>query len=73
MTFHLAVYLRAGSSRGYSRWFRQGRPCQGTSAYPVPELLVNSAQEIIKTAFENGINLIDTAETYAKGESETHM
>ena len=29
--------------------------------------------EIIKTAFENGINMIDTAEAYAKGESEKQM
>lgn len=30
-------------------------------------------KEIIKTAFENGINMIDTAEAYAKGESEAHI
>ncbi|KAF7791757.1 hypothetical protein EIP86_002781 [Pleurotus ostreatoroseus] len=29
--------------------------------------------EIIKTAFENGINMFDTAEAYAKGESELQM
>ncbi|KAI0091127.1 Aldo keto reductase [Irpex rosettiformis] len=30
-------------------------------------------KDIIKVAFENGINLIDTAETYANGESERHI
>ncbi|KAI0684582.1 NADP-dependent oxidoreductase domain-containing protein [Cytidiella melzeri] len=30
-------------------------------------------KDIIKVAFENGINMIDTAETYADGESETHI
>ncbi|KAJ8516029.1 hypothetical protein ONZ45_g6633 [Pleurotus djamor] len=30
-------------------------------------------KEIIKTAFENGINMFDTAETYAKGKSEEEM
>ena len=29
--------------------------------------------EIIKTAFENGINMFDTAEAYAEGESEKQM
>ncbi|KAJ7606660.1 NADP-dependent oxidoreductase domain-containing protein [Roridomyces roridus] len=31
------------------------------------------AKEIIKTAFENGINMFDTAEDYAKGKSELEM
>lgn len=30
-------------------------------------------QEIIKVAFENGINMFDTAEAYAKGKSEEEM
>jgi aryl-alcohol dehydrogenase-like predicted oxidoreductase len=30
-------------------------------------------QEIIKTAFENGINMFDTAEEYSKGKSEEEM
>ena len=30
-------------------------------------------QELIKTAFENGINMIDTAEAYAKGNSEVEL
>ncbi|KAJ7087903.1 NADP-dependent oxidoreductase domain-containing protein [Mycena belliarum] len=30
-------------------------------------------KEIIQTAFENGINMFDTAEAYAKGESELEM
>ncbi|KAG1716201.1 hypothetical protein ID866_941 [Astraeus odoratus] len=30
-------------------------------------------KEIIKVAFENGINMFDTAEGYAKGKSETEM
>jgi len=30
-------------------------------------------KDIIKTAFENGINMIDTAEAYARGESELHI
>jgi voltage-dependent potassium channel beta subunit len=31
------------------------------------------AKEIIQTAFENGINMFDTAEAYAKGQSEVEM
>ena len=31
------------------------------------------AQEIIKVAFENGINMFDTAEAYAAGRSELEM
>lgn len=30
-------------------------------------------QEIIKVAFENGINMFDTAEAYARGQSEIIM
>lgn len=30
-------------------------------------------KEIIKVAFENGINMFDTAESYAKGNSEIEM
>jgi diketogulonate reductase-like aldo/keto reductase len=30
-------------------------------------------QDIIKTAFENGINMFDTAEDYSKGNSEREM
>lgn len=30
-------------------------------------------QEIIKTAFEAGINMFDTAETYSAGKSEEEM
>ncbi|KAK0475400.1 NADP-dependent oxidoreductase domain-containing protein [Armillaria novae-zelandiae] len=30
-------------------------------------------KDIIKTAFDNGINMIDTAEAYAKGQSEVEM
>lgn len=30
-------------------------------------------KEIIKVAFENGINMFDTAEAYAKGKSELEM
>jgi aryl-alcohol dehydrogenase-like predicted oxidoreductase len=30
-------------------------------------------QEIVKTAFDNGINMIDTAEIYANGKSEEEM
>lgn len=30
-------------------------------------------QEIVKTAFEHGINMIDTAEVYAEGKSEIEM
>ncbi len=33
----------------------------------------NLYQDIIRVAFENGINMIDTAEAYAKGESELAM
>jgi aryl-alcohol dehydrogenase-like predicted oxidoreductase len=31
------------------------------------------AQDIIKAAFEGGINMFDTAEAYAKGSSELEM
>lgn len=30
-------------------------------------------KEIIKVAYENGINMFDTAEGYAKGRSEVEM
>lgn len=30
-------------------------------------------KDIIKTAYENGINMFDTAEAYAKGKSEEEM
>lgn len=30
-------------------------------------------QDIIKTAFDNGINMFDTAEAYAAGKSELEM
>lgn len=30
-------------------------------------------KEIIKTAFEHGINMIDTAEVYSAGKSEEEM
>ena len=30
-------------------------------------------QDLIKTAFDNGINMIDTAETYSSGKSEKEM
>ena len=33
----------------------------------------HGAQEIIKTAFEAGINMFDTAEEYADGKSEKEM
>lgn len=32
-----------------------------------------SIQEIIKTAFENGINMFDTAEEYSGGKSEEEL
>ena len=31
------------------------------------------SQEIIQTAFENGINMFDTAEAYGRGTSELEM
>ncbi|PSR81996.1 hypothetical protein PHLCEN_2v6171 [Hermanssonia centrifuga] len=43
-------------------WLTLGRTVKG-----------DSATDIIKVAFENGINMIDTAELYAKGESEIAM
>ena len=33
----------------------------------------NLIQHIIQTAFENGINMFDTAEAYARGQSEIEM
>lgn len=33
----------------------------------------NPVAELIKTAWENGINTFDTAENYGKGEAEVHM
>ncbi|TFK40821.1 voltage-gated potassium channel beta-2 subunit [Crucibulum laeve] len=36
-------------------------------------VLGDPVKEIIKTAFENGINMFDTAEAYAKGKSEQEM
>ena len=30
-------------------------------------------QDLVKTAFDNGINMIDTAETYSNGQSEKEM
>ena len=33
----------------------------------------SNIQDIIKIAFENGINMFDTAEAYAKGQSEIDM
>ena len=38
-------------------------------AHPCPSL----PQEIIKVAFDNGINMFDTAEGYANGKSEEEM
>ena len=32
-----------------------------------------SSQEIVKVALENGINMFDEAETYAKGKSELEL
>jgi aryl-alcohol dehydrogenase-like predicted oxidoreductase len=34
---------------------------------------INICQDIIKLAFESGINMFDTAETYADGQSEVEM
>lgn len=36
-------------------------------------LTVNLVQEIIKTAFENGINMFDEAEAYEAGNSEKEL
>jgi hypothetical protein len=38
-----------------------------------PNIHNHSTQEIIKTAFEAGINMFDTAEEYADGKSEQEM
>jgi aryl-alcohol dehydrogenase-like predicted oxidoreductase len=35
--------------------------------------VVLNDQEIIKTAWDNGINMFDTAEVYAQGKSEEEM
>jgi diketogulonate reductase-like aldo/keto reductase len=41
---------------------------------PSPSAYIESvAKEIIKTAFEAGINMFDTAESYADGKSELEM
>ena len=39
----------------------------------LPFLQSDPLQEIIKVAFENGINMFDTAEGYAAGRSELEM
>ena len=36
-------------------------------------LIVRAIQDIIKTAWDNGINMFDTAEAYAAGQSEIEM
>jgi aryl-alcohol dehydrogenase-like predicted oxidoreductase len=33
----------------------------------------DTTQEIVKTAFDNGINMFDTAEAYAQGNSELEL
>lgn len=69
-------------SRVDSGRHRDGRPCEGTAGGLALELPLLStltytyavlSQEIIKVAFENGINMFDTAEAYAKGKSEEEM
>lgn len=32
-----------------------------------------NSQDIIKTAFDNGINMFDVAESYAEGKSESEL
>lgn len=38
-----------------------------------PTLILFPFKDIIKTAFENGINMFDEAEGYASGNSETEL
>ncbi|KAI0082324.1 Aldo/keto reductase [Panus rudis PR-1116 ss-1] len=62
------VFRRLGSSGlrvpvfSYGGWLTIGGTVKG-----------DPVKEIMKTAFENGINMFDTAEVYAKGESEKEM
>lgn len=39
----------------------------------LPTLILFSFKDIIKTAFENGINMFDEAEGYASGNSEKEL
>ena len=53
----------------------QGRPSQGEPS-TILFYLINltcDSQEILKVAFENGINMFDTAEGYESGKSEEEM
>lgn len=59
--------LEEPSSATPSR-FVLGKFCPARS-----EVLSVLYQDIIKVAFENGINMFDTAEAYAKGKSEEEM
>lgn len=42
-------------------------------SHPTPITDVWPSQDIIRTAFENGINMFDTAEEYSGGKSEEEM
>ena len=60
--------------RAYPRRDGQGRSSEGVSTALLLLSWTNQfAQDIIKIAFENGINYFDTAEAYAKGKSEEEM
>jgi len=49
-------------------WLSLGGPPDGSAAGDLAK-----GKEIIKTAFDNGINMFDTAEGYSKGQSELDM
>lgn len=40
---------------------------------PRTRCILTIGQAIVKTAFDNGINMFDTAETYANGQSEIEL
>ena len=69
------MVLNGNLPRAYSWWNCYRRPSEGEHQLPgVFKYSSNLYQkDIIKTAFENGINMFDTAEAYAKGKSEVEM
>ena len=50
-----------------------GDPAKVNSVEAPTRRMLHCLQEIIRTAFENGINMFDTAEAYARGQSELEM
>jgi len=68
--WNICLHRADTGSNGY------GRSCQGDLLFQVQSLprdTDDGLQEIIKTAFDAGINMFDTAEAYAAGKSEQEM